>query len=201
MALLEGLSPQALLMRTLGGQNPWIIGSSGDQHLERLSVYAGYMPMILVISGLISANMYLMMPKDPKDEDSILQVWLQARLQNPRTLAIILMLATQGSAMIRPIARGQFHPLSAQVCRLIGSPVASHRTCVRRTPALCAAPGPHFPAKFIEHQGLPETRILPMHRIQMSSGLSRRSLRGRRRTCRCGWRSAAAASAWRAPRS
>jgi hypothetical protein len=35
--------------------------------------------MFLVISGLVCANTYLVMPKDPGDQDKILQIWLQAR--------------------------------------------------------------------------------------------------------------------------
>ena len=37
------------------------------------------MPMVLVVSGLVCANTYLAMPKDPGNEDTVLQIWLQAR--------------------------------------------------------------------------------------------------------------------------
>ena len=43
----------------------------------------GFLPMFLVISGLMCAHTYLSMPKDPADNSKILQIWLQARASQP----------------------------------------------------------------------------------------------------------------------
>ena len=50
----------------------------------------GFTPMVLAITGVTVASTYLSMPKNPKQNDSVLQLLLQARRTLKLTLTITL---------------------------------------------------------------------------------------------------------------